>query len=83
MKKIALVLIFTSWLFANSPSALKDLTREHTDVFPTHEAQYATLIKEKILIKDLLSIRINLAFELDKFRQLIFNGFLIRAEKDF
>ena len=83
MKKIAFALICTSGLFANSPSALKDLTREHTDVFSTHDAQYETLIREQILIKDLLSMRIGLAFELHKFRQLLFNGFLIRAEKDF
>jgi hypothetical protein len=83
MKRIILFLICASGLFANSPATLKQLTLEHRQVFPTHAKQYQTIINKKELSKDLLINSANYIYELSRYKLLLFNGFLINAEKDF
>lgn len=83
MKKVILVLICMSGLFANSPTTLKQLTLEHKLVFPTHAKQYQTIINKKELSKDLLVNSANYIYELNRYKILLFNGFLINAEKEF
>ena len=83
MKKVILVLVCMSGLFANSPTTLKQLTLEHKQVFPTHAKQYQTIINKKELNKDLLVNSANYIYELNRYKILLFNGFLINAEKEF
>lgn len=83
MKKVILVLVCMSGLFANSPTTLKQLTLEHKQVFPTHAKQYQTIINKKELSKDLLVNSANYIYELNRYKILLFNGFLINAEKEF
>ncbi|MBE9852325.1 hypothetical protein G6W42_06780 [Campylobacter concisus] len=83
MKKVILVLVCMSGLFANSPTTLKQLTLEHKLVFPTHAKQYQTIINKKELSKDLLVNSANYIYELNRYKILLFNGFLINAEKEF
>lgn len=83
MKKVILVLACMSGLFANSPTTLKQLTLEHKLVFPTHAKQYQTIINKKELSKDLLVNSANYIYELNRYKILLFNGFLINAEKEF
>lgn len=84
MNKILYAIIFLACsCFANSPGALKQLTKEHQDVFKTHEKQYITIVNKKELAKNILVNKSNFIFELIRYRNMIFNGFLIEAEKDF
>ena len=83
MKKVILVLVCMSGLFANSPTTLKQLTLEHKLVFPTHAKQYQTIINKKELSNDLLVNSANYIYELNRYKILLFNGFLINAEKEF
>lgn len=83
MKKIAVILICVSGVFANSPATLKSLTLEHKLVNPTHAKQYQTIINKKELTKDLLVSTSNFMYELNRYKLLLFNGFLINAEKEF
>ncbi|WP_161492079.1 hypothetical protein [Campylobacter sputorum] len=46
MRKLIFITLMSGICFANSPSALGSLTKEHTEVYPTHEKQYITIINK-------------------------------------
>ncbi|HDX6248337.1 TPA: hypothetical protein RPV63_001536 [Campylobacter fetus subsp. venerealis] len=83
MRKLIFITLMSGICFANSPSALGSLTKEHTEVYPTHEKQYITIINKKEIMKDILISKANFIFELNKFKHLLFNNFIIDAEKKY
>ncbi|MBR8466504.1 hypothetical protein KDE13_09175 [Campylobacter sp. faydin G-140] len=84
MKKLAFLLIFiANLLFANSPSALANLTVEHKAVNPTHAIQLQTIINKKELEKFILLSKSNFLFELNKYKTLLYNHAVIIYQKGF
>lgn len=51
MRNLLIILLLVAGSFANSPQGLKELSKEHKEVLPTHDIQLKTVINKLELDK--------------------------------
>lgn len=82
-KSLFIVALMVCGVYANSPQGLKNLTKEHEKVLPTHEKQLITIINKLELDKFINLNTLNFIYDYTRYNRLIFYNFIINAQKEF